>query len=246
MSVRARAAVGVVGLFAAAGLAIWILFGLFLTTGYPSVDFTKSHTAGQPVDLTVQTVGAIGYGPHPTWVSYVVKQPNGTWIQASTWTLPAHTLVHMTIYQYDSGGPLRNQFWGSVQGVTNNAATVTSFAGSHQIGGPTSVSLIDSNATQSDSEPLSNGVGHTFAVPTLGIAVPLPAVNGNSSNQCSTSAPCPTTVDHNVVKFSFETPGPGNYPWQCFVPCGLGYLFGNGGGMGTINYMGGFLNVVNQ
>jgi len=246
MSVRARASVGFVGLLAATGLLVYIVFGLFFTPGYPSVDFTQNHSANQPINLTVETVGAIGYGAHPTWVSYVVKQPNGQWIQATTWKMPAHTVVNMTVYQYDSGGPLRNQFWGSVQGVKNDSATVTSFVAGKQVGGPTNLSLINSYATQSNSDPLSNGVGHTFAIPTIGLAVPLPAVNSSSSTVCSTAAPCPESADHNVVKFSFTTPGPGNYAWQCFVPCGLGYLFGNGGPMSTINFMGGFLDVVNQ
>jgi hypothetical protein len=48
----------------------------------------------------------------------------------------------------------------------------------------------------------------------------------------------------NVIKASFMTPGPGSYPWQCFVPCGLGWLYGNGGPMSTVGYMGGFLDVV--
>jgi hypothetical protein len=47
-----------------------------------------------------------------------------------------------------------------------------------------------------------------------------------------------------VITFSFVTPGPGQYPWQCFVPCGLGYLYGNGGPMQSVAYMDGFLKVV--
>jgi len=33
------------------------------------------------------------------------------------------------------------------------------------------------------------------------------------------------------------------YRWQCFVPCGLGFLYGNGGPMQTIGFMDGFLEV---
>ena len=46
-----------------------------------------------------------------------------------------------------------------------------------------------------------------------------------------------------MIKFSFMSPGPGTYSWQCFVPCGLGWLFGNGGPMQTLGYMGGFMKV---
>ena len=37
------------------------------------------------------------------------------------------------------------------------------------------------------------------------------------------------------------TPGAGQYPWQCFVPCGLGYLYGNGGPMQIDRVHGRFL-----
>jgi hypothetical protein len=87
-----------------------------------------------------------------------------------------------------------------------------------------------------------NGVAHTFAIPTLGISVPLYANNGND-NLCAV-APCTFKSPHNIVKFSFMSPGPGQYPWQCFLPCGLGYLYGNGGPMQTVGYMDGFLKVV--
>ena len=60
------------------------------------------------------------------------------------------------------------------------------------------------------------------------------------------AAPCHFNSPHNVESFSFKTPGPGSYNWQCFVPCALGYLFGNGGAMSTQNYMGGELEVVNS
>ena len=49
---------------------------------------------------------------------------------------------------------------------------------------------------------------------------------------------------HTVVKFTFKTPStPGAYRWQCFVPCGLGYVDGNGGPMGTPGYMMGQMEV---
>ncbi len=98
------------------------------------------------------------------------------------------------------------------------------------------LSVYDSNS--------GNGVGHTFSIPTLGISVPLIANPSSASNICS-QAPCsaPSSIV-NIIKASFVTPGAGEYPWQCFVPCGLGWLYGNGGPMSTLGYMGGFLDVV--
>ncbi len=216
----------VLGLFlVAVGLVVWAVYGL-LGPGVPGgvVDFTTTQSAGQPVNLTVQTVGAIGFGSHPTWVSYLVKDPkSGKWLHTTTWKLPANTVVHMTIDQYDSGSPLRNQEWGQVMGTPGNTATLNG----------KSFKVYDSNS--------GGGVGHTFTIPTLNVSIPLISVVGTPCGQ----APCHFNSPHNIESFSFKTPGPGTYNWQCFVPCGLGYLFGNGGPMSTQNYMGGELEVVN-
>jgi hypothetical protein len=219
----------VLGLFlVAVGLIVWS-FASFLSPGVPGgvTDFTSGHTAGQPVNLELQAVGSIGFGAHPTWVSYLVKSPTtGKWVHDTTFKLPANTLINVTIEQFDSGSPLRNQEWGQVQGTIGNTASLNG----------TPFSVFNSNE--------GNGVGHTFAVPALNLSVPLIGVDGNAT-LCGV-APCGTNNPHNTVTFSFKTPGPGNYPWQCFVPCGLGYLYGNGGGMSTQNYMGGFLDVVSK
>ncbi|HUY21647.1 MAG TPA: hypothetical protein VMV22_04845 [Acidimicrobiales bacterium] len=213
----------VFALFAVAvGLVVFAVMA-FLRSSPPTVDFTSGHQAGQPVDMTVQTVPSIGFGIHPTWVSYLTKAPDGQWVHTTLWDLPAHTRVNVTIDQYDSGSPLRNQQFGLVQGTTDASLNAKP------------LSLIDSNGS-------ANGVGHTFTIPALGVSVPLYGISGDAKNPCSV-APCATSYDHNVIQFSFTTPGPGQYPWQCFVPCGLGYLYGNGGPMQTLGYMGGFLKV---
>jgi hypothetical protein len=211
-------------LVVAVGLVLFAVFG-FVRNRPPTVDFTSGHQSGQPVHITAQTVGTIGYGAHPTWVSYLVKNQQGQWVHSTIWQVPADTTIDVTIQQYDSGSPLRNQQWGSVLGTTGGTATLN---------GKT-YSLIDSNS--------GNGVGHTFTIPSLGVSVPLPGVNSNAPNICG-QAPCDNHSVSNTVSFSFTTPGPGQYPFQCFVPCGLGYLFGNGGPMSTLGYMGGMLRVV--
>ena len=205
-------------------LAVWAVVGFLLPTT-PTVDFSTGHTPGTPVDLTVQTVGTSGFGPHPTWVSYLVRNQNGQWVHSTLWSLPAHTRINLTIDQYDSGSPLRNQEWGLVTGTAGDVEILN--------GKPTPV--YDSNS--------GNGVGHTFSIPTLGVNVPLVGISSDAKNPCS-GAPCTTNFAHNVIKASFVTPSAGEYPWQCFVPCGLGFLYGNGGPMSTIGYMGGFLDVV--
>jgi hypothetical protein len=205
--------------------AVVVVFAMaYLRSEPPTVDFVADHEPGQAVDLSLQTVGAIGFGPHPTWVSYLTLAPDGKWVHTTLWDLPAHTRVNVTIFQYDSGSPLRNQFIGHVTGTIGGDMTLNGKA----------VSLINSNA--------GNGVGHTFTIPTLGVDVPLYG-NPGTAKLCAV-APCTLKSVHNVIKFSFMTPGVGQYPWQCFVPCGLGYLYGNGGPMQSVGYMDGFLKVV--
>lgn len=207
------------------GLAIFAAMD-YLRSSPPTIDLAAGHKPGQPVDLTLQTLGTIGFGTHPSWVSYLTMAPDGKWDHTTLWDVPAHTVIHVTLYQYDTGSPLRNQFVGQVRGTIGGTVELNGRA----------TSLINSNA--------GNGVAHTFTIPTLGISVPLYGVPSNASNICG-AAPCsPTKYVHNVIQFSFMSPGPGQYPWQCFIPCGLGYLYGNGGPMQSIGYMDGFLKVV--
>jgi hypothetical protein len=135
--------------------------------------------------------------------------------------VPAHTLVDVTIYQYDGASGLRNAFLGGVSGTTGGIETINGTP-EHGIN--------------------ANDAAHTFTVPDLDINVPLPGVNPNAKNQCGV-APCSLAEAHNTITFSFRSPGPGTYRWQCFVPCAAGFLFGNGGPMQTIGYMSGLIEV---
>jgi hypothetical protein len=223
LSLRYR--IGLIALFfaVAAGLIVYGSMA-YLRQDPPNVDLTQGHAAGQPVHLAVQTMGAWGHGQHPTWVTYMVRDRNGHWVHSTLWQLPAHTRIDVTIYQYDSGSPLRNQYLGGVTGV----------GGTYRLNGKP-ITVLNSND--------GGGVGHTFTVPALGINIPLWGISPNSKNACS-AGPCLTSMTHNTITFSFTTPGPGQYRWQCFVPCGLSYLDGNGGPMQTIGYMAGFIKVL--
>jgi hypothetical protein len=221
MSLAWKVSVTVV-LFAVAAVAAIVLIVNLL--GTPPVVAFSAQSPGAAVNVTLQSVGAYGSAPHPTWVSYLVRSPNGQWIHTTVFQVPQHTRINVTIYNYDSGSPLRNQQIGQVSGTQANVATLN---------GKT-FRVINSNA--------GNGVAHTFSIPSLGINVPLYGNNANA-NLCG-AAPCTTSSPHKIVRFSFMSPGPGNYRWQCFVPCGLGFLFGNGGPMSTLGYMGGFMQVV--
>lgn len=208
----------------ATGLIVFVGMA-YVRTNPPTVDYATGHQAGQPVNVTMQVVGSYGKGTHPTWVSYLIQDPKShQWVHTTLFDVPASTRVNFTIYQYDSGSPLRNQQIGLITGTVGNQITLNGKA----------VHVLDSYK--------GGGIGHTFAIPTLGVNVPL---EGNTASTLCGVAPCTTKYAHNVIKFSIVTPKKtGQYGWQCFVPCALGWLYGNGGPMQTIGYMDGFMKVV--
>lgn len=221
---------GVKLLLVAVGVAIaGVLIGLYATkltyeAGSPSYNIPTRVVNGHRVaDLTIQTVAAVGpqLSQNPDWVSYLVRDTAGKWQRKTVWDLPANSTVNVTIYNFDGASGLRNYFYGRMVGTDGNRVLVNG----------KSVTHID----PADSS-------HVFAVPAFGVDVAILGVADDAKNQCG-YAPCPMSNAHNTIKFTFHTPGPGHYRWQCFVPCAAGWIDGWGGPMQTIGYMDGFLNV---
>ena len=77
--------------------------------------------------------------------------------------MPAYSVVHVTLYEYDSATGLRNPLLSQVQGTVGGTMTLN---------GKT-VSAVN------PEEP-----AHTFAIPELGVFVPLPGVNEEAKNFC--------------------------------------------------------------
>ena len=220
MSGQAKRAVVTAVMVVVACVAIGLYIGLYLVNVPGSVAATQTAAGAQ---LYLATVPAAELSdPHNTWVSYyAVDASSGNWRHDTTFVLPANTLVHVTIYQYDTATGLRNPFFSQPAG-TIGPVTID--------GKPTSV-----------VNPMAPA--HTFAVPQIGLSVPLPGANSNAKNLCS-NAPCSLSDAHVTVSFTFRTPVKGLYRWQCFVPCAAGFIQGNGGPMQTVGYMGGFIKVV--
>jgi hypothetical protein len=212
------------------GLAVvfvGVLLGLYVATWATSAPPTIVANTAAPssggTQLTLMTVAAIGpkYEPNnPDWVSYLIKK-NGKWIHSTIFTVPANSVIHVTVYQYDGDTGLRNPLLSQVQGT---------------IGGTETVDGKVVNAIEPEE------ASHTFVIPQLGVFIPLPGVPEEAKNQCE-FAPCEDAT-HRTIEFSFHTGAKGRYRWQCFVPCAAGFLYGLGGPMQTLGYMDGFLNVV--
>ena len=200
-------------------IALVVLYVAFFLTSVPAA--ISAVVTNGTARLTLQTVASYGHHPFPAWVSYLAEDSSGRWKHTTIFKVPAHTLVKVTVYEYDSATGLRNNFLAKVEGTKGGVELLNG----------KSVSTVNPDST-----------AHTFTVPDLNLNVPLPGIDASAKNQCAV-APCSVAEAHNTITFSFVSPGPGTYRWQCFVPCALAFLYGNGGPMQTIGYMDGLIEV---
>lgn len=201
-------------------VAIGLYIGLYLTNVPGSAAATRTVTGAR---LFLGTVPAAALDdPHPTWVSYYAVSPTSTnWKHVTTYNLPAHTLVRITIYNYDSQTGLRNPFISQATGTLGGTFTL--------------------NGKVAQTIP-PDTASHVFAIPQWGVSVPIYGISSTAKNPCS-NAPCSLRNDHSATTFTVRTPGPGLYRWQCFVPCAAGFIHGFGGPMQTVGYMDGFIKI---
>jgi hypothetical protein len=242
VSLPARIAALLVAFAAVVGGAVFIVFHYIGGYGgtLPTVNYLPMAHAGQ-VNVVLQEDPQNNSASRPAWVSYYVQDPSThQWVHTTLFSVPANTRVNMTIKGYDGCTPLRNNFWGLIQGTIGNSVSVQQFKNTNQPLAPArTMSVINSWS--------SCNVGHTFAIPSMGVFVPVASPNaynnGNKSGLCGVS-PC-TSGPYSLEKFSFRTPAHGGtLRWQCFIPCGGGFLDGNGGPMQTLGYMAGEIQVV--
>jgi hypothetical protein len=223
VSLLAKKLLGVGAAVVVLGVLIGLYVAAWATSAPPTIVASSALASSDRTHLTLETVAAIGpkYSPsHPDWVSYLIRK-NGKWIHSTIFTVPANSVIHVTVYQYDGDSGLRNPLLSQVQGTIGGTETINGKA----------VDAINPEETS-----------HTWVIPQLGVFIPLPGVPEEAKNQCE-FAPCEGAA-HNTIEFSFRTGAKGRYRWQCFVPCAAGFLYGFGGPMQTLGYMDGFLNVV--
>jgi hypothetical protein len=241
VSVSARAAALTAAFLIVVGLGVFVGYYYIgsATTQLQTIHYTAS---GGQVNVVLQEDPQNDSATTPDWVTYYTQDPTTKqWVHTTLFSVPANTKVNVTIYGYDGCTPLRNNYWGQVQGVIGNTVTVQQFDKNNKALGPAQPeSFINSWADCT--------VGHTFAIPDLGLYVPVASPNANNSanNLCGTSPCTPTSGGAYAVEtFSFMSPKQtGSYRWQCLVPCGGGFINGNGGPMQTLGWMAGFMDVV--
>ena len=138
--------------------------------------------------------------------------------------LPAHSVVTVTLKNYDGASTPWNPFWAKVHGTVDGTATYNG---------------------QAKSEITPTDLAHTFTIhqypeggqDTVFVSVPMLAVPNNAKNEAN-GYPAP-----QVIEFSFITGDPGTYIWNCEDPCGDSYQ-NFGGVMQARGWMSGTIEVV--
>jgi hypothetical protein len=238
VSVPARAAGLIVAFLVVVGLGVFTaIYYIGGNSALPTVHYTAS---GGVVNVMLQEDPQNNSSSTPDWVSYYVQDPTTKkWEHTTLFSIPANTTVHVTILGYDGCTPLRNNFYSQVQGTDGNTVSVTQFnQHGKQLGATTQESVINS---WSDCN-----VAHSFAIPALGLYVPVASPNAqlSANNLCGTSPCVKQGNPYAVETFTFKAPThSGTFRWQCLVPCGGGFLDGNSGPMQSIGYMMGFMDV---
>ena len=238
----ARAAALIVAFLIVVGLGVFVAYYFIgsATTQLATVHYTAS---GGQVNVFLQEDPQNDSATTPDWVTYYTQDPTTRqWVHTTLFSVPANTKVNVTIYGYDGCTPLRNNYWSQVQGVIGNQVTVQQFSKNNTPLGP-------AQPESSINSWADCNVGHTFAIPELGLYVPVASPNANdSANNLCSSSPCTTSGNPYALEtFSFMSPShTGTYRWQCFIPCGGGYLDGNSGPMQTLGWMVGEMDVVSS
>lgn len=240
MSVTARAAALIVAFLCVVGVGIFaaVYYIGSATTQLPIVHYKAS---GGQVSVVLQEDAQNDSASRPDWVTFYTQDPTTRqWLHTTLFSVPANTKVNVTIYGYDGCTPLRNNYWSLVQGTIGGTVTVSQF---DQHG----KEYVTNDTTSVINSWSDCNVGHTFTIPELGVFVPVASPNAQlSANNLCSSSPCVTQGNpYSLETFSFMSPSQtGTYRWQCFIPCGGGYLDGNSGPMQTLGWMAGEMDVV--
>ena len=197
---------------------------------YPNSNFGGQH-------------GANG-GAHPNWVSYGAAGPNGEILSdakvGTNFQVPAHTAVTITIWQYDSGGTLNNDFFAHVRGTVDGTSK---FVKNYDT---------KAKANVTPEEKITNipadQVGHTFTIHGLSDAkdqlfVSVPLMVANEKEVEAAGEAGGYTQHPTKTTFTFITGGEGEYVWNCEYPCGDGTIAKFGIAMSTMSYMSGHFTV---
>ncbi|CAB5056981.1 unannotated protein [freshwater metagenome] len=197
---------------------------------YPNSTFGGHHGAGG--------------GAHPDWVSYGASGPYGEPLTesktGSNFSVPAHSAVTITIWQYDSGETLNNDFFAKVRGTVDGTATLVSRYDTKTHTNVTEAKTI----TQIPHDE----VGHTFTIHGMSddqdqLFVNVPLLLADDAEVTAAEEEGGFTQFPTMTTFTFITGDEGEYIWNCEFPCGDGTIARFGNAMSAMSYMSGHFTV---
>ncbi|MFZ4108592.1 MAG: hypothetical protein ACOYK4_06250 [Candidatus Planktophila sp.] len=185
-----------------------------------------------------------GGGAHPDWVSYGASGPFGEPLTesktGSNFSVPAHSAVTITIWQYDSGETLNNDFFAKVRGTVDGTATLVSRYDTKTHTNVTEAKTI----TQIPHDE----VGHTFTIHGMSddqdqLFVNVPLLLADDAEVTAAEEEGGFTQFPTMTTFTFITGDEGEYIWNCEFPCGDGTVARFGNAMSAMSYMSGHFTV---
>ena len=172
MSLPARVATLVVAFLAVVAGVLWVVFDII--GPQPQTENYTAYAKDGQVNVTLMTTAQTTVTNRPDWVSYFIQNPSTKQFDHTTYfAVPANTTVNVTILGYDGCTPLRNPLWGKVAGTVGNVENVQFYNGK-TLSTAENLTTFDSWANCS--------VQHTFAIPSLGLNVPVASPTTVSEN----------------------------------------------------------------
>ena len=240
------------------GIIALIALGLRSDSGLGSESgvFQATKTSnGATLDLSTfpdaQVCHADAGEPQVSWVTYCAGT-DGLKGLATNIEVPPNSDVTVTIYQYDSGTALVNDYFRQVRG-TVGGATLNGQPFSNVSDVPAIMKMTKGTNHTYDSDP-----GHTFTIQStpnspdpLFVSVPLIGVSSDPNTPMNVNINGNMYPTPNIIQFTFHTGPVGTvYLWHCYDPCGdTQYArnppYGFSGPMWTLGYMAGMITVTN-
>ena len=190
MSTSTRRLLGVTISAVAVCVLVGLYIGLYLTSSPGSARRPRRQTRRRYAAVSRDGRGRRGAPTRTRAGSRTTSstQTIDNWHHATTFVLPANTLVHVTIYQFDGQSGLRNPFISQATGTVGGSF------------------MLDGKPTQA-IDP--DAASHIFAIPQLGVSVPLYGIADDAKNPCA-NAPCPLSTDspHDHVHVPHGGQGP--------------------------------------
>ncbi|MDA4111390.1 MAG: hypothetical protein OK439_02545 [Thaumarchaeota archaeon] len=174
----------------------------------------QTLSSSQPYRLFIVEPMDTGWNSTTAQPKFFVLGPNGLGSSANL-SVPANTLIQLTIVSYDTPTPGSSDQQGKVTGTVGNGAYIIN-------GTVASMTDVSMQWGMNTTSVPGSSLAHTFTIPFFGINVPIPAGDTVTA----------------YLRFNQK----GVFQWFCETPCGFGPN-GTAGAMSQPGWMEGQITV---